>query len=182
MNMEGEKACFALPRQPGHMDGHQDGAALLIKPDRAGQVRRLRAAPYTRHGIRAGWTNVHHTTSPPVYAAVSRFVKKATRLRRTEVKRTVPQLLAPLPQEQRQQLSVKSAPVGLVAHGKVHPGLFIHDALGVGKGVKARFPVIGAHAAFSDTAEAHFTGGKVDDGIICPPVQFFVFISISGTA
>ena len=77
MDMESEKARFTLPRQPGHMDGHQNGAALLIKLDLSGQARGLGAALHTRHGIRAGWTNVHHITSPPVYAAAIRSVKSA---------------------------------------------------------------------------------------------------------
>lgn len=56
--------------------------------------------------------------------------------------------------------------VGLVAHGEIQPGLLVHDALVVGEGVEAVFAVVGAHAAFAEAAEAHLTGGQVDDGVI----------------
>lgn len=36
----------------------------------------------------------------------------------------------------------------------------------MGKGVKAGFSVVRAHAAFSESAEPHSAGGKMDDGVI----------------
>lgn len=57
-------------------------------------------------------------------------------------------------------------PVRLIPHGQIHPGFLVHNALVVGKGIKARFPMVGAHAAFAETAEAHAAGGQVDNGIV----------------
>ena len=57
-------------------------------------------------------------------------------------------------------------PVGLIAHGKIQPGLFVHNALGVGESEKTGFSVVGSHAAFTETAKSHFTGGQMDDGIV----------------
>ena len=45
--------------------------------------------------------------------------------------------------------------IGLVAHGQVNPGLFVHDALVVGEGIEARLAVVGTHAALPYAAEAH---------------------------
>ncbi len=56
--------------------------------------------------------------------------------------------------------------IRLVAHGQVQPGLFIYDTLFVGEGVKSGFPMISPHPAFPKAAEAHFAGGKVDDGVV----------------
>lgn len=36
----------------------------------------------------------------------------------------------------------------------------------MGKGVKAVFAVVGAHAVLAEAAEAHLACGKVDDGIV----------------
>ena len=63
------------------------------------------------------------------------------------------------------QLLVQGAGIGLVAHGQIQPAFFVHDGFFMGKCVKARSAMIGAHTAFADTAEAHFAGGKVNDGI-----------------
>ncbi len=57
-------------------------------------------------------------------------------------------------------------PVGLIAHGKIQPGLFVHNALGVGESEKTGFSVVGSHAAFTETAKSHFAGGQMDDGIV----------------
>ena len=35
-------------------------------------------------------------------------------------------------------------PVGLIAHGKIQPGLFVHNALGVGESEKTGFSVVGS--------------------------------------
>lgn len=36
----------------------------------------------------------------------------------------------------------------------------------MGEGEEAVFSVVRAHATLTDTAEAHFTGGKVDDNVV----------------
>lgn len=56
--------------------------------------------------------------------------------------------------------------VRLIPHGKIQPCLFIYDAFVVGKGLESFFPMIGTHAAFAKTAESHFTGGQMYDGIV----------------
>ncbi len=61
---------------------------------------------------------------------------------------------------------VMELPVGLVAHGKIQPGLFVHNAFGVGESEETGFSVVGAHAALAETAEAHFAGGQMDDCIV----------------
>ena len=57
-------------------------------------------------------------------------------------------------------------PVGLIPHGQIQPGLFIYDAFFVRKCIKSFFPMIGTHPAFAETAESHFTGGKVNNRIV----------------
>ena len=57
-------------------------------------------------------------------------------------------------------------PVGLIAHGKIQPGLFVHNAFGVGESEKTGFSVVGSHAAVTETAKSHFAGGQMDDGIV----------------
>ncbi len=57
-------------------------------------------------------------------------------------------------------------PVGLIAHRQVHPGFLIHNALMVGKGIKADLAVIGSHAAVAHAAKAHIGGCQVDDGVV----------------
>lgn len=57
-------------------------------------------------------------------------------------------------------------PVRLVAHGKIQPGFFIHNAFVVGKGEKAVFSMIGTHSARAEAAESHFAGGEMDDGVV----------------
>lgn len=54
----------------------------------------------------------------------------------------------------------------LISHGEIHPCLFIDYALFMGKSEKTVLPVIGAHSAFSDTAEGHGGGGEVDDRVV----------------
>ena len=61
---------------------------------------------------------------------------------------------------------VVELPVGLVAHGKIQPGLFVHNAFRVGKGEETGFSVVRAHAALAETAEAHFAGGQMDDCVV----------------
>ena len=61
---------------------------------------------------------------------------------------------------------VVELPIGLVAHGKIQPGLFVHNAFCVGKGEETGFSVVRAHAALAETAEAHFAGGQMDDCVV----------------
>ena len=56
--------------------------------------------------------------------------------------------------------------VGLIAHRQIQPGLLVHDTFVMGKCIKSGFPVVSAHAALTEAAEAHLACGKVDDGII----------------
>ena len=44
---------------------------------------------------------------------------------------------------------VVELPIGLVAHGKIQPGLFVHNAFRVGKGEETGFSVVRAHAALA---------------------------------
>ena len=60
-------------------------------------------------------------------------------------------------------------PVGLVPHGKIQPGFFVHNAFFMGKGIKACFSVIGSHTALAKASEAHLTGSQMNDGIIDAP-------------
>ena len=57
-------------------------------------------------------------------------------------------------------------PIGLIAEWKIDPGLFIHDTFHMRKGQESSFSVIRSHSAFTEPAEAHFTGGKVNDRIV----------------
>ena len=57
-------------------------------------------------------------------------------------------------------------PIGLIAEWKIDPGLFIHDTFHMRKGQESIFSVIRSHSAFTEPAEAHFTGGKVNDRIV----------------
>lgn len=56
--------------------------------------------------------------------------------------------------------------IGLITHWKIHPGLFIHNALVVREGIKTGFSVICTHAAFSYAAESHVGGCKMNDTVI----------------
>ena len=56
--------------------------------------------------------------------------------------------------------------VRLVPHGEIHPRLFIHRALVMGKSLEAGPAEVGAHAAFSHAAKAHLRGGQMDDRIV----------------
>ena len=56
--------------------------------------------------------------------------------------------------------------IGLIAHGQIHPGFLVHDALIVCKSIKAGLAMVGTHAAFSHTAEAHVGSGQMNDTII----------------
>ena len=56
--------------------------------------------------------------------------------------------------------------IRLIPHGQIQPGFFIYHAFFMGKGFKAFFSVVGTHAAFSEAAEAHLAGGKMNDRII----------------
>ena len=69
-------------------------------------------------------------------------------------------------QKNMKQFFVTFAMVGLVTHGQIQPGFFIHDTLVMGKCIKTGFSVVASHTAFSHTAEAHFGSGKVNNGII----------------
>ena len=73
-----------------------------------------------------------------------------------------------LPQEKPDQLLVDGS-VGLVPHGKIQPGFFVHNAFFMGKGIKACFSVIGSHTALAKASEAHLTGSQMNDGIIDAP-------------
>lgn len=57
-------------------------------------------------------------------------------------------------------------PIRLIPHRKIDPGLFIYDALIMGKRVKSRLSVVGAHSAFSESAESHFCSSQMNDCII----------------
>ena len=57
-------------------------------------------------------------------------------------------------------------PVLLVPYRQIHPGLFIYNTSLMGKTCKSILSMIASHAAFSDTAEWHLTGGEVNDGIV----------------
>ena len=70
-----------------------------------------------------------------------------------------------LPEKEMDQFVIE-LPVGLVAHGKIQPGFLVHDAFRVGKGEKAGFSVIRAHAAFAESAEAHIAGCQMDKNIV----------------
>ena len=57
-------------------------------------------------------------------------------------------------------------PIRLITHRQIKPCFFIYDAFIVGEGIEAFFSVLRAHSAFAEAAEAHFAGGKVDDGVV----------------
>src|SRR5699024_4994691 len=44
--------------------------------------------------------------------------------------------------------------------------LFVYDALIVCECIESCLAVVSAHTAFSEAAEAHLRGGKVDDGVV----------------
>ena len=46
-------------------------------------------------------------------------------------------------------------PIRLIPHRQIQPGLLVHNALIVGKSVKAVPAVVGAHAALAAASEAH---------------------------
>ena len=58
-----------------------------------------------------------------------------------------------LSQEESDQFFVESRFIGLVTHGKIHPGLFVYDGFVVCEGVESGLAVVGTHTAFSHTAE-----------------------------
>ena len=55
---------------------------------------------------------------------------------------------------------------GLVTHRHVDPGLFVDNALLMGKSVKSCLSVVGTQAALTDAAEAHIGGRQMDNGVI----------------
>ena len=57
-------------------------------------------------------------------------------------------------------------PIWLIPHRKIDPRLLIYDTLIVGECIKTDLPMVSAHATFTEAAEAHFCGGKVDDGVV----------------
>ena len=57
-------------------------------------------------------------------------------------------------------------PIRLIPHRKIDPGLFIYHALIMGKRVKSRLSVVGAHSAFSESAESHFCSSQMNVCII----------------
>lgn len=57
-------------------------------------------------------------------------------------------------------------PIRLIPHRQIQPGLLVHNALIVGKSVKAVPAVVGAHAALAEASEAHLAGGQMDDGVV----------------
>ena len=59
--------------------------------------------------------------------------------------------------------------VGLIAHGKVDPSLFVYNALCVRETEESLLAVVGAHAAQAHAAEAHFGGRKVNHYVIHAP-------------
>ncbi len=56
--------------------------------------------------------------------------------------------------------------IRLVPKRQVHPGLFVHNALVMGEGIKAHFSVVGAHAAGAYAAKAHLGGCQVNHGVV----------------
>ena len=56
--------------------------------------------------------------------------------------------------------------IGLIPHREIDPCLFVHDALIVCECIESCLAVVSAHTAFSEAAEAHLRGGKVDDGVV----------------
>ena len=57
-------------------------------------------------------------------------------------------------------------PVRLIPHWQVDPGLFVYNALVMGKGFEAFLAVIASHTALSNTAKAHYTRCQMDNSII----------------
>lgn len=70
-----------------------------------------------------------------------------------------------LPEEHADQFPIEFL-IGLITHGKIHPGFLVNDALVMGEGVKSGLSVVSSHAAFAKAAKAHFAGGQVDDSVI----------------
>ena len=56
--------------------------------------------------------------------------------------------------------------VSLLAHGEIHPGLLIHNALVMAERIESGFAVISTHAAFAYAAKAHLIGSQMDNGIV----------------
>ena len=56
--------------------------------------------------------------------------------------------------------------IRLIPHGQIRPSLLIHDTLTVGKGLKPGLPMITAHTALPEAAEAHVRRSQVDDRVI----------------
>lgn len=53
-----------------------------------------------------------------------------------------------------------------IAEGEVQPVFLVDYGLRVGEGLKARPSMVGAHAALTDAAKAHFAGGEVYDDVV----------------
>ena len=68
-------------------------------------------------------------------------------------------------QEKADHLFVQLS-IWLIAHRQIEPCLFVYDTLVVSESIKADLPVVGSHAALAETAESHFCGGEMDDGIV----------------
>ena len=56
--------------------------------------------------------------------------------------------------------------IRLVTHGQIYPGFLVDNALAVGERREPGFSVVGAHAALTDTSEAHLRCRKVDDNVV----------------
>ena len=56
--------------------------------------------------------------------------------------------------------------VGLIANWKIQPCFLIYNAFIMCEGIKASFSVISSHTAGSETSESHFTGSKMDNGVV----------------
>ena len=61
---------------------------------------------------------------------------------------------------------IKDFVIRLIAHRKIHPCLFIHDAALMREFRKSGLTVIAAHTAFSYTAKRHLTGSKMNQCVV----------------
>ena len=57
-------------------------------------------------------------------------------------------------------------PILLIPHRQINPGLFIYNTLIMGECPETIDSVVGTHAAFSEAAEAHIAGGKMNENIV----------------
>ena len=74
--------------------------------------------------------------------------------------------------------------VGLIAHGEIHPGLFIYNTAGVAEFLKADLSVVSAHTTATYTPKGHFAGGKMDHSIIdtaAAETAFGEYLLLQGT-